>query len=110
RAERLGAWAHRRGVAVRAHRRGHVADQAGDRSHDADRARLRGDRAVILVAGEALFDLVVGFDASIDAHPGRPPFNVCRPSARLERETAFLGALSDDRFGTTLGSRLAAEG
>jgi fructokinase len=65
---------------------------------------------VILAAGEALVDLVVSFDGSIDAHPGGAPFNVCRTIARLERAAAFLGALSDDRFGTTLGSALAAEG
>jgi sugar/nucleoside kinase (ribokinase family) len=65
---------------------------------------------VILVAGEALFDLVVSFDGSIEAHPGGAPFNVCCTIARLEREAAFLGALSDDRFGTTLGGALATEG
>ena len=65
---------------------------------------------MILVAGEALIDLVVSFDGSIEAHPGGAPFNVCRTIARLEREAAFLGALSDDRFGTTLGGTLASEG
>jgi fructokinase len=65
---------------------------------------------VILVAGEALIDLVLGFDGSIEAHPGGAPFNVCCTIARLEREAAFLGALSDDRFGTTLGSALDSEG
>jgi len=65
---------------------------------------------VILVAGEALFDLVVSFDGSIAAHPGGAPFNVCCTIARLGRATAFLGALSDDRFGTMLGDALAAEG
>ena len=65
---------------------------------------------MILAAGEALVDLVVGFDGSIDAHPGGAPFNVCRTIARLDRSAAFLGALSDDRFGMTLGSALAAEG
>jgi fructokinase len=65
---------------------------------------------VILVAGEALFDLVVSFDGSIEAHPGGAPFNVCCTIARLEREAAFLGALSDDRFGTTLAGALASEG
>jgi len=65
---------------------------------------------VILVAGEALIDLVVSFDGSIEAHPGGAPFNVCCTIARLEREAAFLGALSGDRFGATLGSALASEG
>ena len=53
-------------------------------------------------------DAIVSFDGAIEAHPGGAPFNVCCTIARLEREAAFLGALSDDRFGTTLGSRLAA--
>jgi fructokinase len=65
---------------------------------------------VIVVGGEALIDLVVSFDGSIEAHPGGAPFNVCCTIARLEREAAFLGALSDDRFGTMLGSTLASEG
>ena len=65
---------------------------------------------MILVAGEALVDLVVGRDGSIVAHPGGAPFNVCRTIARLERDAAFLGALSDDRFGTMLASALASEG
>ena len=65
---------------------------------------------MIVVGGEALIDLVVSFDGSIEAHPGGAPFNVCCTIARLEREAAFLGALSDDRFGTTLGSTLASEG
>jgi fructokinase len=65
---------------------------------------------VILVAGEALIDLVVSFDGSIEAHPGGAPFNVCSTIARLGRRAAFLGALSTDRFGTRLGSALASEG
>jgi fructokinase len=65
---------------------------------------------VILVAGEALIDLVVSFDGSIEAHPGGAPFNVCSTIARLERQAAFLGALSNDRFGRRLASALASEG
>jgi fructokinase len=65
---------------------------------------------VILVAGEALFDLVVSFDGSIEAHPGGAPLNVCCTVARLERQAAFLGALSNDRFGRRLRCALATEG
>ena len=65
---------------------------------------------MILVAGEALFDLVVSFNGSIEAHPGGAPFNVCCTIARLGREVAFLGALSDDRFGRTLAGALTSEG
>ena len=83
---------------------------ASRRPDHADRARLRGDRAVILAAGEALIDLVVSFDGSIEAHPGGAPFNVCCTIARLERDAAFLGALSNDRFGTTLGRQARPRG
>jgi fructokinase len=65
---------------------------------------------VILVAGEALIDLVAGFDGSIKPHPGGAPFNVCCTIARLERQAAFLGALSHDRFGAKLRGALASEG
>ena len=65
---------------------------------------------MILVAGEALIDLVASFDGSIEAHPGGAPFNVCCTIARLQRQAAFLGALSQDRFGTTLRRALASEG
>jgi fructokinase len=65
---------------------------------------------VILAAGEALIDLVVSYDGALEAHPGGAPFNVSRTIARLERETAFLGALSNDRFGAMLADALASEG
>jgi fructokinase len=65
---------------------------------------------VILVSGEALVDLVVGREESIVAHAGGAAFNVCRTVARLERPTAFFGALSDDRFGAILHRALESEG
>jgi fructokinase len=65
---------------------------------------------VIIAAGEALIDMVVSFDGSIRAHAGGAPFNVCSTIARLGRQAAFLGALSNDRFGTQLGGALASEG
>jgi fructokinase len=65
---------------------------------------------VILVAGEALIDMVVSFDGSIKAHPGGAPLNVCSTIARLGRRAAFLGGLSNDRFGTQLARTLASEG
>ena len=64
---------HRRRAPLCPHRREHIPDEAGHRSDHAHRARLRGDRAVIPVAGEALFDLVVSFGGSIEAHPGGAP-------------------------------------
>jgi fructokinase len=65
---------------------------------------------MILVAGEALVDLVVGREGSIVAHAGGAAFNVCRTVARLERPAAFFGALSDDHFGAILRGALESEG
>ena len=67
---------------------------------------------VILVAGEALIDLVPTSE-TIDAlavHPGGGPFNAARTIARLERPVAYLGRLSRDRFGQRLEALLAEDG
>ena len=68
------------------------------------------DDDVILVGGEALFDLVPGDADTLRAHPGGGPFNTARTIARLRQPTAYLGRLSTDRFGTTLEGILAADG
>jgi fructokinase len=65
---------------------------------------------VILVAGEALFDLVAGTGEELRAHPGGAPFNVARTIGRLERPVAFLGPISTDRFGARLRSALETDG
>lgn len=67
---------------------------------------------VILVAGEALIDLVPASEAvdALDAHPGGGPFNASRTIARLERPVAYLGRLSRDRFGRRLEALLAEDG
>ena len=67
---------------------------------------------VILVAGEALIDLVPASHTieSLAAHPGGGPFNAARTIARLERPVAYLGRLSRDRFGQRLEALLAADG
>jgi fructokinase len=66
--------------------------------------------ALVLVAGEALYDLWV--DAAGDAHgrPGGGPFNTARTLARLERPVAYLGRLSNDAPGRVLRARLADDG
>jgi fructokinase len=66
--------------------------------------------AVILVAGEALYDLVPRAGGDLSAHPGGGPFNTARTIARLEQPVAFLGRLSGDRFGATLERMLAEDG
>jgi fructokinase len=65
---------------------------------------------VIVVAGEALVDLVPGQDDALRAHPGGGPFNTARTIGRLGQAVAFLGRLSSDRFGRTLEAMLEADG
>jgi fructokinase len=65
---------------------------------------------LILVGGEALYDLVPVGDEELRAHPGGGPFNAARTIARLGERVAYLGRLSTDRFGTTLRRMLADDG
>ncbi|MFL5711058.1 MAG: PfkB family carbohydrate kinase [Chloroflexota bacterium] len=65
---------------------------------------------MIVVAGEALIDLLVDEDGALSAIPGGGPFNTARTIARLGSDVAFLGCLSDDRFGGTLRDALLADG
>jgi fructokinase len=65
---------------------------------------------VVLVGGEALYDLVVDEVQSVRAHAGGGPFNTARTIGRLERPVAYLGRVSSDRFGATLARLLADDG
>jgi fructokinase len=65
---------------------------------------------MIVVAGEALMDLLVQPDGRLSAAPGGGPFNTARTIARLGVPVAFLGRLSDDRFGRILRDALAGDG
>ncbi len=65
---------------------------------------------VIVVAGEALIDLLVHPDGRLAAVPGGGPFNAARTIGRLGGEVAFLGRLSADRFGGVLRDALAGDG
>jgi fructokinase len=65
---------------------------------------------MILVAGEALFDLVSRDGRQLAAHAGGGPFNAARTLGRLGRRVAFLGRVSTDRFGTVLAGMLAEDG
>ncbi len=65
---------------------------------------------MIVVAGEALIDLVIRPDGSVAAAMGGGPFNVARTIARLGGEVSFLGAVSDDRFGSMLAAQLLTDG
>ena len=65
---------------------------------------------LIVVAGEALIDLVPAPGDALAAHPGGGPFNTARTLGRLERPVAYLGRISTDRFGARLAELLAADG
>jgi fructokinase len=65
---------------------------------------------VIVVAGEALIDLLVDVDGGLSAIPGGGPFNTARTIARLGQPVAFLGRISSDRFGAQLRDRLVKDG
>jgi fructokinase len=64
---------------------------------------------VIVVAGEALIDLLVGPDGRLAATPGGGPFNTARTIGRLGGQVAFLGCLASDRFGQVLRAALIAD-
>ena len=66
--------------------------------------------ALIVVAGEALIDLIVASDGRISAIPGGGPYNTARTIARLGGDVAYLGRVSSDRFGRTLRAALEADG
>ena len=69
---------------------------------------------MILVCGEALVDLFAetrqGGEMPARIVAGGSPFNVAIGLARLGIESAFLGGISRDGFGTLLAHRLAREG
>ncbi len=66
---------------------------------------------MILVAGEALFDLVLHDTGDeLHGHPGGAAFNAARTIGRLEQPVAYLGRLSIDRFGRRLDAMLEADG
>ena len=64
----------------------------------------------IVVGGEALVDLVAGGGGELDAHLGGGPFNCARTLGRLEQPVAYLGRISNDRFGTQLREQLEVDG
>ena len=65
---------------------------------------------MIVVAGDALVDLIVRADGEIVAVPGGGPYNSARAIARLGVPVSFIGGLSSDRFGRTLEAGLADAG
>jgi len=63
-----------------------------------------------VACGEALIDMIRNSDGTQRATPGGGPFNTARALARLGVPTAFLGRLSEDRFGRELSELLVADG
>ena len=65
---------------------------------------------LIVVAGEALVDLIVRPDGEIVSVAGGSPYNAVRAIARLGVPAAWVGGLSSDRFGRMLEDGLAGDG
>ncbi len=64
----------------------------------------------IVVAGEALIDLVPDGEDGLRAHPGGGPYNTARTLGRLEQPVLYLGCVSRDAFGRRLRQQLRADG
>jgi fructokinase len=71
--------------------------------------RVDGDSPVV-VAGEALMDLVLDTGGGLVGHPGGGPYNVARTIGRLEQPVTYLGRISTDGFGARLRRELEADG
>jgi fructokinase len=71
---------------------------------------MGGPAGVVVVAGEALMDLVPAADGAFMPVVGGGPFNSARALGRLGQATAFLGCVSRDPFGERLAAALAADG
>jgi fructokinase len=69
-----------------------------------------GSDRPIVVAGEALVDLVLTSDGDLRGHPGGGPYNVARTIARLAQPVVYLGRISADPLGDLLRRRLESDG
>jgi len=65
---------------------------------------------MLIIAGEALIDLVIRTDQSVEAALGGAPYNTARAAARLGVDVHFIGCVSTDRFGERLIEQLRADG
>ena len=65
---------------------------------------------MIVVAGDALMDLLLRPDGELVPVAGGGPYNTARAIGRLGVDVAWLGGLSRDRFGRALEAGLAADG
>jgi fructokinase len=67
-------------------------------------------RPRVVIAGEALIDLIIGKDGSVTPAAGGGQYNAARALARLGGSVEFLGRLGDDWFGKLLRARLDDDG
>ncbi|HEX3804066.1 MAG TPA: carbohydrate kinase [Solirubrobacteraceae bacterium] len=65
---------------------------------------------MIVVAGEALVDLIPTQGGELGVNPGGGPFNTARWLGRLGADTAFLGTIAADPLGQRLRDELVATG
>lgn len=64
----------------------------------------------LVVAGEALIDLVPRNDGALSPLIGGGPFNTAVAAARMDQPTAFIGCVSRDRFGRAIAAALDDDG
>jgi fructokinase len=67
-------------------------------------------RPRIVIAGEALIDLIISQSGEVLPAPGGGQYNAARAVARLGGDVHFLGRISDDWFGKMLRAKLVADG
>lgn len=67
-------------------------------------------RPRVVIGGEALIDLIIGGDGSVNPAAGGGQYNAARALARLGGSVEFLGRMSDDWFGGLLRRRLEEDG
>jgi fructokinase len=79
-------------------------------SHGPDPIPAGAASPLIVVAGDALVDLIVRSDGRIVPVGGGGPYNAARAVARLGVPCAWVGGLSTDRFGQMLEGGLASDG
>jgi fructokinase len=65
---------------------------------------------MIVVTGEALFDLIPTATGDLGVHPGGGPFNTARWLGRLGADVAFLESIAADPLGQRLRDELVAAG
>ncbi len=59
----------------------------------------KAGRPRVVIAGEALIDLIIGRDGAVIPAAGGGQYNAARAVARLGGDVHFLGRISDDWFG-----------